>query len=212
MPSRFRRKPTIDREGKIMTATRHLIAAAILSALPLAAVAQTAASETQRDINQQQRIQQGLSSGQLTTREAAKLEQQESAASRQQSRALRDGTLTDAEKARIDNAQDRVSRNIARQKNDAQTGNPSSASSQRMQADVQRNINQEQRVKQGIQSGEVTNHEAARLQHGQAKVEGREARAGANGRVGAAEQNRIQQAENRQSHRVYRQKHDAQTR
>jgi len=200
-----------------MKPTRHLIAAALLSTLPLAAAAQSAASQsaasqTQRDINQQERIQQGLSSGQLTTREAGNLERQESAVSRQQARALKDGTLTGAEKARIDQSQDRVSRNIARQKNDAQTGNPNSASSQRMQADVQRNVNQDKRIQQGIQSGELTNREAGRLQRGQAHVEGREARAGANGHVGAGEQTRIQQAENRQSQRITRQKHDAQVR
>lgn len=195
-----------------MKLTKTLIAAAMLGALPFAANAQTAASEVQRDINQQQRIQQGLKSGELTTREAARLEREEAAVSRMQSRALRDGTLTDAEKARIQNAQDRVSRDIYREKHDAQKGDPNSVSSRRMQADVQRNINQDRRIEQGIQSGELTNREVGKLQRGQARDEAREARAGADGFVGPNEQRRIQQAENRQSRQIYRQKHDQQTR
>ena len=141
--------------------TRNLMVAAVLAALPLGAMAQNAASEVQRDVNQQQRIEQGLQSGALTTREAARLEREEAAVNRMQSRALKDGTLTPAEKARIERAQNRVSQDIYREKHDAQTGNPNSASSQRMQADVQRNINQQQRIEQGIKSGALTNREAA---------------------------------------------------
>ena len=94
----------------------------------------------------------------------------------------------------------------------AATGNPQSASSQRMQADVQRNVNQEQRIENGIQNGSVTNREAAKLEHGQARVEHKEARAGRDGHVGAAEQANIQHAENHQSRRIFKQKHDAQVR
>src|SRR5258708_12947077 len=80
-----------------------------------------------------------------------------------------------------------------------------------MQADVQRNVNQQQRIEQGVQSGQLTNREAAKLERGQARVNRAEARAGADGKVGPNEQRRIQKAENRQSKRIYREKHDAQT-
>jgi hypothetical protein len=195
-----------------MKTTRHLMAAAVLAALPLGALAQTTASEVQRDVNQQQRIEQGLKSGELTTREAARLEREEATVNRMQSRALKDGTLSAAEKARIERAQNRVSHDIYREKHDAQKGDPSSASSQRMQADVQRNLNQQQRIEQGIKSGELTNREVANLERGQSRVEKREAHAGADGHVSAAEQHRVQSAENRQSARIYRQKHDRQVR
>lgn len=194
-----------------MTA-RTIMGAAILAALPLGALAQTAASEVQRNTNQQERIEQGLKSGQLNTREAARLEREESAVNRMESRAMKDGTLSPAEKARIERAQNRVSRDIYREKHDAQVGNPNAASSQRMQADVQRNINQQSRVEQGIQSGQLTNREAGKLERGQARDERREARAGADGHVGAGEQRRIQTAENQQSNRIYREKHDKQVR
>ena len=165
----------------------------------------------QRDVNQQERIEQGLKSGQLTTREAARLEREEAKVERDQARALRDGTLSPAEKARLAREQNQVSRDIYREKHDAQTGNPNSASSQRMQADVQRNINQQTRIEQGTQSGSLTTRETAKLEAGQARDTRAEARAGAGGNVSATEQRRIQKKENRQSARIKREKHDAQT-
>src|SRR4051812_7655909 len=84
------------------------------AALTLASGAAFAQQGTvQRDVNQQQRIEQGLQSGALNTREAARLEKQESAVQRDQARALKDGTLTPQEKARLTAEQNRVSRNIA---------------------------------------------------------------------------------------------------
>jgi hypothetical protein len=195
-----------------MNTLRNLIAIAIVAAFPLGVGAQTAGSEVQRDVNQQQRIENGLKSGALTTREAARLEKEEARVNSMESRARKDGKLTDAEKARIAREQNRVSRDITRQSNNAATGNPSSASSKRMQAGVQRNINQEKRIEQGIQSGQLTNREVGKLERGQASVDRREARAGADGHVGRAEERNIQAAENRQSNHVFHEKHDRQKR
>ena len=164
----------------------------------------------QRDVNQQERIEQGLKSGQLTTQEASRLENEQARIQRDQSRAMRDGVVTPAEKARLDREQNRASRDINREKNDAQTGNPNSASSQRMQADVQRNINQQKRIEQGVKSGSLTTREAGRLERGESHVDRAEARAGRDGHVGEGEQRRVQSAENNESRRIYRQKHDAQ--
>lgn len=174
--------------------------------------AQTAASEVQRNINQQQRIEKGLQSGQLTTHEAARLEREEAHVDKLQAKALKDGNLSAAEKSRIEQAQNKVSRDIYAEKHDAQTGNPNSASSQRMQADVQRNINQQQRIKGGIKDGSLTNHEVAKLERGEAKIERKEYRAGRDGHVGGAEQRKIQQTENRESRRIHHEKTDAQVR
>jgi hypothetical protein len=177
---------------------------------PVFAQASGAPGYTQRDTNQEQRIEQGLKSGELTTREAAKLEREQGRIDQMESRALRDGNVSAAERARINAAQSKASRDIAREKHDAQTANPNSASSRRMQADVQRNINQEKRIQQGMASGQLTNREAGRLEAGQAHVDRLEARAGRDGHVGAGEQAHIQHSENVQSRRIYRQKHDAQ--
>jgi hypothetical protein len=185
------------------------IAAALSLAFCGAALAQ--AGTIQRDVNQQQRIEQGLQSGQLNTKEAARLEKEETRVERDQARAMRDGKLSPAEKARLSREQDQVSRDIYREKHDAQTGNPNSASSQRMQADVQRNVNQQSRIEQGVQSGSLTTREAGKLERGQARDTRLQARAGADGNVTAHEQQRVQKNENHQSRRIHREKHDAQT-
>jgi hypothetical protein len=190
---------------------KHRMIAALIAAAVPPVFAQTAApGYTQRDINQERRIEQGLQSGALTTREAARLQAEQARIDRMEANALRDGELTARERARIDAAQNKASADIYRQKHDAQTGDPNSASSRRMQANVQRNIYQEQRIQQGMASGELTNREAARLEAGQARVGRAQARAGADGHVGPREQAAIQHRQNVQSKRIYRQKHDAQ--
>jgi len=189
-----------------------LIVSALLAAASAGAFAQTAASTVQRDVNQEKRIEQGLQNGSLNTREAAVLERDEAKVNKMQAQALKDGKLTDAERARLSAAQNKTSRDIATAEHNGVNGNPLSASSQRMQADVQRNINQQQRVEAGIQNGSLTNHEVAKLERGQAKVDRKEYVAGRDGHVGAREQKRIQRTDNRQSKRIYREKHDAQQR
>ena len=176
--------------------------------IAVTAGAQNAADVVQRDVNQQNRIEQGLKSGQLTTKEAGKLEREESHIDKMESNALKDGKMTDAEKQRIERAENKASRDIAHDKSNAQTGNPNSASSQRMQANVQRNANQEQRIENGVKNGSLTNREASDLERGQAKVDRKEANAAANGHVGAGEQKNIQAAENHQSRHIHREKHN----
>jgi hypothetical protein len=185
-----------------------IVAGLAACALAATASAQNAADTVQRDVNQQNRIEDGLKSGQLNTKEAGKLEKEESRVDKMQSNALKDGKMTDAEKARIEKAQNKVSSDIYKEKHDTQTGNPNSASSQRMQADVQRNANQEQRIENGIKDGSMTNREAAKAERGQARVDRKEANAAANGHVGANEQKGIQTAENRQSRKIHREKHN----
>jgi hypothetical protein len=190
------------------TATLALL---IAGGIALPALAQTAATEVQRNANQQQRIEQGLQSGTLTTKEAGKLEREQTQVDSMEKNALKDGTLTPTESARIKSAQNKTSRSIAAQKHDAQLGNPASKSSQRMQADVQRNVNQQARIEQGVKSGQVSNQEVASLERGQAHVNRAEANAAANGRVGAVEQASVQGRENVQSARVYNKKTNATT-
>jgi hypothetical protein len=191
---------------------RTLLVTALSMACAGAFAQTTAVSTTQRDVNQQTRIENGLKNGSLSTREAAQLEKEEAGIDRLQAKSLKDGKLSDVERARLNAAQNKVSADIAADKHNAVTGNPGSASSQRMQADVARNINQEKRIETGIQNGSLTNHEVSRLQRGQAHVDRKEARAGADGHVGKAEQAGIQRSEIRQSRRIFKQKHDAQVR
>ena len=191
---------------KTMGITVKLVA---LSMLTSAAWAQTTAEkDQQRDVNQQQRIEQGLKSGQLTTKEAGSLERQEQHIDKMEARDLKNGSISPAEQVRLNAAQNRVRNNIYTDKHNGATGNPDSASSRRMQADVQRNVNQQQRIQNGMDNGSLTNREAGKLERGQAHLAGREANAAASGHVSALEQRGIQRAENRQSGRIYRKKHN----
>lgn len=195
----------LSKTARFFKTTRMLALTASLASLSLASVA---ADTEQRDVNQQQRIEKGLESGALNTKEASRLERHEKRVNNLEAAAGRDGTVTDAEAKRIDKAQDAASAAIYKQKHDAQTGNPDSLSSRRMQENVQRNINQEQRIQQGVESGSLSTQEAARLNRAEAKTQRAEARAGADGRVNAAEQSRVQARENAASRKIHRKKNN----
>ena len=189
-----------------------MIAASLLGAGLASAQTAAVAQDVQRNVNQEQRIENGMQSGSLSTREAASLQKQTARVDRMESHALANGSVSPREQASIQRAENNVSRDISRDTHNGISGNPASLSSQRMQADVQRNINQEQRIQNGVANGSLTNREAGKLERGQAHVDRREARAGANGHVGAAEQRGIQRAENRDSRAIYHDKHNGRVR
>ena len=74
----------------------------------------------QRQANQEQRIDQGVASGQLNGREANRLNKQQEHISKMEDRAKSDGVMTKRERARIGAAQHRASHHIAREKHDRQ--------------------------------------------------------------------------------------------
>jgi hypothetical protein len=92
--------------------------ASVLSFL-LAAPAEAGRIGNRRE-RQQQRIADGVASGQLTARETARLERREAGLDRSIRRMRSDGELTRGERFRIEKRQDRISRGIRRQKHDAQ--------------------------------------------------------------------------------------------
>jgi uncharacterized membrane protein YebE (DUF533 family) len=73
----------------------------------------------------------------------------------------------------------------------------------------QREANQQARIQQGVASGQLTPGEAARLEKGQQHVDNMEARAKADGVVTAKERARIAHAQNVQSRKIHRLKHNA---
>lgn len=76
----------------------------------------------------------------------------------------------------------------------------------------QRQAQQEQRINQGVASGALNQKEAARLEKGQRRVQRMEDKATADGKVTAKERQRIERAQDRQSKKIYREKHDKQGR
>jgi hypothetical protein len=108
---------------------KQLFLGAAMAALSLSANAQTLANNQpksevgQRAENQQQRIAQGVKSGQLTAGETAHLERREAAVNREvrRDRAANGGRLTPAEKAKVNRQDNRTSREIYRDKHNGRT-------------------------------------------------------------------------------------------
>jgi hypothetical protein len=73
-----------------------------------------------REARQQQRIGQGVASGQLTPKETARLEAQQGRIETAETRAKSDGVVTAKERAHLARRQNKASRNIHHQKHDAQ--------------------------------------------------------------------------------------------
>lgn len=97
-------------------------AALLMTAFTLPALAQSASTPRidQRQANQQQRIDQGVASGALTEKEAARMEKGQTHVQNMENKAAADGKVTMKEKARIEHAQDVQSKRIYRQKHDRQ--------------------------------------------------------------------------------------------
>jgi hypothetical protein len=71
-----------------------------------------------------------------------------------------------------------------------------------------RELRQHARIQQGVRSGELTRGEAWRLRAGQGHVRGMERRAKLDGTVSPRERIRLERAQDRQSRRIFRLKHN----
>ncbi len=74
-----------------------------------------------------------------------------------------------------------------------------------------RQANQEARIQQGVQSGQLTPKETAKLEKGQAKVQAAENKAKADGVVTPKERAKLAKKQDKQSKKIYKEKHDKQT-
>lgn len=77
----------------------------------------------------------------------------------------------------------------------------------------QREINQQNRINQGVQSGQVTPGEAGKLDAQQAKIKQREERMSAkdNGQLTAKDKTKLTRQQNRASENIYKEKHNNKT-
>lgn len=98
-----------------------IFAAAVLAVSTSMAMGQTSATINQRKENQQDRIAQGVKSGQLTAGETRNLERREASINREERNMRRadGGHLTRADRAALNRRQNRVSRSIYRDKHNA---------------------------------------------------------------------------------------------
>ncbi len=74
-----------------------------------------------RQARQEQRIEQGVASGELNKREARRLEAEQNRVDRAEDRAKADGVVTQGERAHLTRMQNKASRDIRHQKHDRQT-------------------------------------------------------------------------------------------
>ncbi len=117
-----------------------------------------------REANQDQRIANGLRSGQMTSGEAAKAERTQSRIDQQvhNDRAANGGKLTNQERRQVNGEQNAASRQIYNEKHNGNTVQPNAVNN--------REANQQQRTANGLRSGQMTSGEAARTNRNQSGV------------------------------------------
>jgi hypothetical protein len=71
-----------------------------------------------------------------------------------------------------------------------------------------RERNQQERIKQGVQSGELTKGETRRLEAQQGKIKADEMVAKSDGKVTGAERRHLKREQNRASRNIFRKKHN----
>lgn len=97
----------------------------MIAALPGLVLAQSSGTQStpridQRQAEQQKRIDQGVKSGELNKKEAARLEKGQQRIQKMEDKAMADGKMTRMERRKIERAQDRESKKIYREKHDKQ--------------------------------------------------------------------------------------------
>lgn len=197
------------------TRTFILSGAALIALCVPAAFAQQSTTSTtttdpqsiaQRKDNQQDRIAQGINSGQLTAGETKNLETKEADVNKEEHtmRSEDDGHLTSADRTKLDNQQNHLSNQIYDDKHNASTAHYGNGEI------GQRRENQQDRIAQGVKSGQLTAGETARLENQQQGInrEGRADRQANGGHLTGADRRAINQSQNRASRNIYAKKHN----
>jgi hypothetical protein len=162
-----------------------------------------------RRYNQQGRIANGVSSGQLTAGETKHLEGREAGLNNEihNDRSANGGTLTPQERQQVNGQQNNLSKSIYNDKHNANT-----ATYGNNETGARRNM-QQQRIANGIGSGQMSPSEAA-------KTEGREQninrsvaadRQANGGKLTPGERQNINRRQNGASRQIYRDKHNEKT-
>src|SRR5437868_7783274 len=189
-----------------------VILTAALAGLILPAAAQTTDSSTpvakpatinQRKENQQDRIANGIQSGELTAGETKNLEKKESEVNQEERdmRKLDNGHLTAADRATLNQQQNVLSKDIHQDKTVSRVQNvdPRSEVGQRQR-------NQQERIAQGVKSGQLTAGETAHLEGRESAInkEVHNDRAANGGHLTNAQRHQVNRQQNRPSNATYR--------
>jgi len=157
--------------------------------------------------NQQDRIANGIQSGQLTAGETQHLEKQESSINKeaQTMRSQDNGHLTAADRKALNQQQNNMSKQIYQDKHNANVaryGNNEVG---------QRRENQQDRIAQGVRSGQLTPGETARLEKQEKNINHQVAadRAANGGKLTQGEKQQINKEQNQASKNIYNKKHNS---
>lgn len=200
--------------------TRELILSAVavitLCAPSVFAQAQTGATTTtptdpqsiaQRKDNQQDRIAQGIDSDQLTAGETKNLETKEADVNKEEHtmRTEDDGHLTAADRTKLDSQQNHLSNQIYDDKHNADTAHYGTGEI------GQRRQDQQDRIAQGVKSGQLTAGETAHLENQQQGVNKEISgdRQANGGKLTGLDKQAINQSQNNASKNIYNKKHNA---
>lgn len=157
-----------------------------------------------REANQDQRIANGLRSGQMTSGEAARAEATQSHIDGQVAadRAANGGRLTNQERNQVNQEQNRASQQIYNDNHNANSVKPNAVDN--------REANQQARTAQGLRSGQMTSGEAARTNANQSNTaqtvhNDRTANGGA---MNQQQRQQVNRQQNQNSKQIYNEKHN----
>jgi hypothetical protein len=194
------------------------ILALTAAAICMPALAQTATTTTttntnqkytvnQRKDNQQERIGNGVENGSLTAKETSHVEKQETQLNKEEHimRAEDNGKLNSADRKALNSQQNHLSSEIYRDKHNAATQNvnPKSEVGERQRL-------QQERIGQGIKSGQLNARESSNLERREAgenkEIAGMRQANG--GKLTGREKALVNRQDNRDSKAIYRKKHN----
>lgn len=161
----------------------------------------TSPTVQQRKENQQDRIANGVQSGQLTAGETKNLETKEAGINKEESnmRKADNGKLTSADRTKLNNQQNRMSNQIYQDKHNANTahyGNNEVG---------QRRQNQQSRIANGIRNGSLSAGQTAHLENTQQGVnrEVKGMRQANGGKLTNADKKAVNQQQNKASRQIH---------
>jgi hypothetical protein len=188
-------------------AAYHQVAQQHAQAQPLTAADRNAGrayQPNQREANQDQRVAQGLRSGQMTSGEAARADRTQANIDSQvhNDRAANGGKLTGQERQQINGEQNAASRQIYNEKHNANTVAPNAVDN--------REANQQARTAQGLRSGQMTSGEAARTNARQAGVDQQvhNERTANGGALNQQQRQQVNREQNANSRQINNEKHN----
>ncbi len=159
-----------------------------------------------RRYNQQGRIANGISSGQLTAGETKNLENRETSLNGtiHNDRAANGGRLTPQERQQVNNRQNNLSRSVYDDKHNANTAHYGNN-----EVGARRDL-QQQRIANGVRSGQMSPSEAARVENHEQNINRHVAadRSANGGKLTPQEKRNINQRQNNASKQIYNKKHN----